>query len=323
MRAVVLREFGAAANLSYEVVDDPVARPGEVRVVAEVSGVHLIEAAMREGLTIGPPLPELPAVFGSEVAGVVDEVGDGVDPSWLGTRVVTAAARPGGYAELAAADVAQVRPIPDGVSAEVAVAMVRTGATALGMLDLAGLTADDVVLVTSAAGGIGRLLVRYAHRLGARVAGVAGGETKVAAVRALGADAAVDYRRPGWPGKVRDGLGGRRPTVVFDGVGGEAAGAAFGLLADHGRMITIGSASRVDFAPDPEEVKRRDLTLVNALAVMHAHRDELPDKERRALELAASGEFVPTVQAFRLADAAAAHAALESRATTGKVVLKP
>lgn len=323
MRAVVLREFGVAGNLSYEEVEDPVARAGEVRVVAEVSGVHLIETAMREGLAIGPPLPELPTVFGSEVAGVVDAVGEGVDPSWVGARVVTAAARPGGYAEMAAAGVAQVQRVPDGVSAEVAVAMIRTGATALGMLDLAALTPDDVVLVTSAAGGIGRLLVRYAHRLGARVAGVAGGEAKVAAVRSLGADVAVDYRRDDWPGRVREALGGNRVTVVFDGVGGETADAAFGLLADHGRMITIGSASRTDFTPDPEEVKRRDLTLVNALAVMLAHGDEVPDKERRALELAASGEFVPTVQAFRLADAAAAHTALENRATTGKVVLVP
>ena len=322
MHAVMLREFGAAENLSYEEVDDPVARPGEMRIAAEVSGVHLIEAAMREGLPIGPPLPELPTVFGSEVAGVVDAVGDGVDPSWLGTRVVTAAARPGGYAELAAADVTQVRPVPDGVSAEVAVAMIRTGATALGMLDLAGLTDRDMVLVTSAAGGIGRLLVRYAHRLGARVAGVAGGAAKVAAVRALGADAAVDYTRAHWPQRVRDDLGGP-VSVVFDGVGGDTAEAAFGLLADRGRMITIGSASRTDFAPDPGEVKRRDLSLTNALAVMLAHGDELPDKERRALDLAARGEFVPTVQAFRLADAAAAHAALESRATTGKVVLLP
>lgn len=323
MRAVVLREFGSAGNLSYEEVPDPVPGEGQVRVAAEVCGVHLIETAMREGLAIGPPLPELPAVFGSEVAGVVDELGPGVDPGWLGARVVTAVARPGGYAELAVADLTDVQRIPDGVAYETAVAMIRTGATAIGMLDVAEPRGDDVVLVNSAAGGIGRLLVQYAHRLGATVVGAAGGAAKVAAVRELGADVAVDYNAPGWAGEVRGALGGRRVTLAFDGVGGDKADAALGLLADHGRIVTIGSASRADFEPDPELLKERDLTWINALATMLSEPDRVPVNERRALEAAARGEFVPTVQKYRLADAAGAHTALAERTSTGKVVLVP
>ncbi|HEY3684202.1 MAG TPA: zinc-binding dehydrogenase [Streptosporangiaceae bacterium] len=323
MYGVVLREFGPAGNLSYEEVDEPAPGKGEVRVAAEVSGVHQVETVVREGLAIGPPLPELPTVFGSEVAGVVDAVGEGVDPGWVGARVVTAMVRSGAYAEFVLADAAQLQVIPDGVSYETAVAMIRTGATTVGMLDIAGLTGEDTVLVTSAAGGIGRLLVQHAHRLGATVVGAAGGAAKVGAVRALGADIAVDYRKPGWDGEVRDALGGRRVTAALDGVGGDIADAAFGLIADHGRMVSIGASSRTYFAADPETLKERDITVLNALTTMVSDPSRWPDMERRALEAAAKGDFVPTVQAFRLADAAAAHTALARRETTGKVVLVP
>lgn len=323
MHAVMLRAFGPAENLSYEEVPDPVPGEGEVRIAVEASGVHLVDTVMREGLPIGPPLPELPTVFGAEAAGVVDEAGPGVEPEWLGKRVVTAAVRPGGYAERAVADVAGVQPIPDGVGYQTAVAMIRTGATAVGMLDLAEPRADDVVLVNSAAGGIGRLLVRYAHRLGATVVGAAGGAAKTGAVRELGADVAVDYDRPGWAGEVRDALGGRRVTLAFDGVGGDKADAALGLLADDGRIVTIGNASREAFDPDPALLKERGLTWIDALATMLEKPDRVPVHEGRALEAAARGDFAPTVQEFRLADVVAAHTALAARATTGKVVLVP
>lgn len=323
MHAVLLREFGPAENLSYEEVADPVPAEGEVRVAVEVCGVHFIETILRSGKTLGPPLPELPTVFGSEIAGVVDQVGPGVPAEWVGTRVVTAGARPGGYGERAVAGVGDLQRIPDGVAYDAAVAMIRTGATAIGMLDLAEPAPDDVVLVNSAAGGIGGLIVGYAHRLGATVIGAAGGAAKVREVRALGADVAVDYDRAGWADEVRDALGGRRVTLVFDGVGGDRAGAAAGTLADGGRIVTIGMASGAGFAPEPGLLEGRGLTWVNALADLLAHPEGTPERERRALEAAARGEFVPGVRRFKLADAAAAHAALAGRATTGKVVLVP
>ncbi|NED96735.1 zinc-binding dehydrogenase [Phytoactinopolyspora alkaliphila] len=323
MRAVVLREFGPAGNLSYETVPDPQPADGQLRIAVKVSGVHYIETAMRAGLPIGPPLPQLPSVFGSEVAGVVDGVGAGAAESWIGRRVVTALGQPGGYVELAVADVAAVQPIPEGVEFDVAVAMVRTGATTLGLLDLADVGADDVVLVTSAAGGVGQLVVRHVLSVGATVVGAAGGPDKVAAVRGLGADVAVDYNRSDWVDTVLDALGGRRVTVVLDGVGGDKADAAFSLLADGGRFVSIGQSSREEPDLDSELQKSRGLTVVDALGHLLSHADRFAEVERRALEGAAKGELVPTIQAFPLAAAAEAHAALESRKTTGKVILRP
>ncbi|MEU7583899.1 zinc-binding dehydrogenase [Streptomyces sp. NPDC041068] len=325
MHAVVLHEFGPAENLRYETLPDPVAGPGQVRIAVRAAGVHFVETVMRRGEAsdMAPPLPELPAVFGGEVAGTVDAVGPGVDPAWLGRAVVTSHGSPGGYAELAVAEAEGLHEVPDGLDFESAVAMVVTGATAVGLLGTARLSLDDVVLVTSAAGGVGRLVVQYAHALGATVVGAAGGPAKAEAVRALGADVAVDYNRPGWQDEVREALGGRPVTAVLDGVGGEKAAAAFELIGDGGRYVVIGWSSQEAFEPDEKVLAERNISYVNALLELIGHREEGPAHERAALEAAGKGELVPDVQTFPLERAAEAHAAMERRETTGKVVLVP
>ncbi|QCX78349.1 Quinone oxidoreductase 1 [Streptomyces sp. YIM 121038] len=320
MHAVVLREFGSAENLRYETVPDPEPGPGQVRIAVRAAGVHFIETVMRAGAAsdLAPPLPELPAVLGGEVAGVVDAVGPGVDASWLGRAVVTASGTPGGYAELAVAGVEQVYPLPRGLGFQDAVAMVVTGATAVGLLDIAGITADDVVLVTSAAGGVGRLVVQHALAVGATVVGAAGGPAKAEAVRKLGAEA-VDYRADGWDDTVRHLLGADRPvTVVLDGVGGALAATAFELIGDGGRFVSVGAASQVGFTPASDRVAH-----VDALLDLLARPGDRPGYERRALDAGARGDLVPAVQSFPLSHAAEVHAALERRETTGKVVLVP
>ncbi|QDQ12981.1 zinc-binding dehydrogenase [Streptomyces spectabilis] len=320
MHAVVLREFGPAQNLRHETVPDPEPAPGQVRIAVRAAGVHFIETVMRAGAAsdLAPPLPELPAVLGGEVAGVVDAVGPGVDGSWLGRSVVTSSGGPGGYAELAVAAVERVHPLPGGLGFQDAVAMVVTGATAVGLLDIARLTADDVVLVTSAAGGVGRLVVQHALAVGATVVGATGGAAKTDAVRKLGAEA-VDYREDGWDDAVRELLGGERPvTVVLDGVGGGLAATAFELVGDGGRFVSIGSASQVGFTPVSDRVR-----YVNALRELLTRPEDRPGYELRALAAGARGDLVPAVQSFPLSHAAEVHAALERRETTGKVVLVP
>lgn len=326
MHAIRQHAFGPPETLAYEDVPDPVPARDQVRIAVEAAGVHLIDTSIRRGEAGGPyPVPDLPMTPGREVAGAVDRVGSGAPETWLGRRVVAhLGPASGGYATLAVAPVAALHPVPDGLAPDVAVAMIGTGRTAMGILEVADLTAKDAVLVTAAAGGLGTLLVQAARAAGAAVVGLAGGPAKVERVRANGATGAVDYRVPGWPDAVGAALGDRAPTVLLDGVGGEAGRAALELLAPGGRVVMFGSSSGEMLALTSGDLYARGLTASAAVGPRLLQRPGgLRELEARALDEAAAGRLEPAVQPFPLAEAAAAHAALEARATTGKVVLVP
>ncbi|MEU5766666.1 zinc-binding dehydrogenase [Streptomyces asoensis] len=323
MRAVRLHTFGPAENLRLEEVADPVPGPGQVLVSVEAAGVHLLDTALREGHQGPAPTPTvLPTVPGREIAGVVEALGEGTPDSWLGRRVVAHLGfAPGGYAERAVTDAGRLHEIPAGLDPARAVAMIGTGRTALGILQFAELGPGTVAVIPAAAGGIGTLLVQYARNAGGTVVGLAGGPRKTALVAANGADVAVDYTDTAWPARVRDRLGGRDATVVLDGVGGDVARAAVGLLGPTGRHLVFGWSA--------EGVRGGEGLFVEGVSrsvlgpVMLEKAGGLRALETRALTEAAAGRLAPAVHTFPLAEAAAAHRALESRATTGKVVLVP
>lgn len=275
---------------------------------------------------MGPfPLPDLPAIPGREVAGVVESVGAGVDPAWLGRRVAAhlgMASR--GYAELAVREVEELLEVPAGLSDESAVALIGTGRTTVGVLRVAPPGPEDVVVVLAAAGGMGALLVQAARHAGATVVGAAGGTVKAELVRGLGADVAADYRASGWADEVRAALDGRAATIVFDGVGGGVGRAAFELLGPGGRLVVFGWSAGEPTAYTPMEVVGRGLTVDGAIGPRMAATPGGPRAlQEEALALAARGVWRPLTTPFALEDAAAAHAALAGRATTGKVVLVP
>ncbi|WP_028805693.1 zinc-binding dehydrogenase [Streptomyces sp. 142MFCol3.1] len=326
MHAVRLHAFGPAENLTYEKAEDPEPGPGQVRVAVAAAGVHLLDTALREGAQGPAPEPTpLPTIPGREVAGTVESVGEGVAALWLGRRVVAHLGfAPGGYAELAVTDADRLHEIPQNLDFAQAVAMIGTGRTAMGIVQFTDLGPGSVAVVPAAAGGIGTLLVQYARHAGATVIGLAGGPEKVARVRANGADLAVDYTDAAWPGHVRDFLGTRTATVVFDGVGGDVARAAVALLGPGGRHIVFGWSG--------EGIKDGSAYLVDGVseqvlgpAMLRKAGGPSPVRtlELRALAEAAAGRLAPAVTRFPLAEAAAAHRALESRGTTGKVVLEP
>jgi NADPH2:quinone reductase len=326
MHAIRLHAFGPAENLTYEETEDPVPGPGQVRIAVWAAGVHLLDTALREGHQGPLPRPtELPTVPGREVAGTVESLGEGVAGLWLGKRVVAHLGfAPGGYAELAVTEVDRVHEIPENLDFAQAVAMIGTGRTAMGIVQFAELGPDSVVVVPAAAGGIGTLLVQYAKNAGATVVGLAGGPSKTARVQANGADLAVDYRDSAWPGKVRAFLGGRPATVVFDGVGGEVARESVGLLDGNGRHIVFGWSGEGIHNGRPYLVEGvSEQVLGPVMARKAGGPDPIRTLELRALTEAAAGRLTPAVQRFPLAEAAAAHRALETRGTTGKVVLEP
>jgi NADPH2:quinone reductase len=326
MHAIRLHAFGPPENLRYEEVDDPRPGPGQARIAVAACGVHLIDTALRAGRAMGPlPLPELPTIPGREVAGVVDAVGPEVDEQWVGRRVVAhLGPASGGYAELAVRETEALRALPDGLSDDAAVAMIGTGRSALAILEVAALAADDVVLVTAAAGGLGSLLVQAARNAGATVVGVAGGPAKVERVAQLGAAVAVDYAAPEWSEAVRAALDGRAVTVALDGVGGALGRGALELLGPGGRLILFGFSSGRPTELSAGDLFARGITASAAIGARIAQRPGgLRDLEEQALAAAAEGRLLPVVQRFALAEAAAAHEAIERRATVGKTVLVP
>jgi NADPH:quinone reductase len=318
MRAVVLSEFGPPEALVPVEVPDPVAGPGQAVVEVAFAGVTFVETQVRAGRPPNPAMaPQLPAVLGNGVGGRVASVGEGVDGALVGVTVVTGTGGSGGYAERVAADAAGLIPVPEGLGLAEAVALLADGRTALGLTRGAEVRAGETVLVEAAAGGVGSLLVQLTAAAGARVVAAAGGPRKVELARRLGASLGVDYLEPGWADRVRAEVGG--VDVVFDGVGGAIAAAAFTLVREGGRLSCFGAASGA-FAPvSDQEATARRVTMIRGIRPDPARLVEL---SRAALAEAAAGRLRPVIaKRFPLERAAEAHATIESRATVGKTLL--
>ncbi|MFI5425523.1 alcohol dehydrogenase catalytic domain-containing protein [Aeromicrobium sp. UC242_57] len=231
MHAIRQYEHGGPEVLLHQEIPDLVAGEGQVRMAVEACGVHYLDTVLRQGFTSAVHQPQRPMTPGREVSGQVDEIGPGVDPAWLGKRVVAhLGLASGGYAEQAVTAVANLHELPHAMAATAAVAAIGTGRTAVGILDLVPIGPDDIVLVTAAAGGLGVLLIQAARESGATVVALAGGADKLTIAREQGAHLAADYRTEGWDSEVRRELGGDVATIVFDAVGGAAGSAAYGCL---------------------------------------------------------------------------------------------
>lgn len=318
MRAIRLHEFGPPENLRVEELPDLRPTDGEVRMSVAASGVHLVDTSIRRGEEGPFPRPDLPTVPGREVVGTVDLVGDGVDPAWLGTRVVAHLGMvPGGYADQAVTAVDNLIRLPDDLGFRDAVALVGTGRTAEAVLEHVRLAPDDVVLVPAAAGGLGWLLVQGAKEAGATVIAAARGEAKTALLEDSVADLVVDYGDPDWAAQV-----GRKVTVVLDGVGGTVGRAALELLVPGGRLLMFGYSSGSVTEVTTQDLVGRSITAGWGLGPqLFSRPGGIKGLAERALARAARGGWRPLVTAYPLGEAARAHRDLEERRTVGKVVL--
>jgi len=318
MQAIRMHSFGPPDVLVAEDLPDLAPGPGQVRIAVAASGVHLLDTALRRGEPGPVPAPTLPTVPGREVAGVVDVLGADVDPSWLGRRVVAHLGMvPGGYAAQAVVATGLLLPVPDHVTMPDAVAAVGTGRTAQGVVELEPAGPGDTVLVLSAAGGLGWLLVQDARARGARVVAAARGE-RTTRLADLAPDRVVDYGRDGWADDVDGGV-----TLVYDGVGGPVGRQALELLRPGGRLVMFGFASGAPTAFDSADLVRLGVSAGWSLgARMAALPGGIPGLAARALARVAAGEWRPLVTTYPLVDAARAHADLEGRRALGKVVLE-
>jgi NADPH2:quinone reductase len=318
MRAVIVREFGPPEVLVAGEAPEPVAAAGEVIVDVELANITFVETQVRAGRPPHPSmLPALPAILGNGVGGVVAAVGPGVNAELVGRRIVTSLSGSGGYAERAVAAAQRLVEVPDGLAMREAVALLADGRTALSLVRQAQPRPGETVLVEAAAGGVGSLLVQLARNAGARVVAAAAGERKLAVARELGADVAIDYRADDWPQQLRDAVGA--VDVVFDGVGGAVGEAAFGLLGPGGRLSSFGMASGSFARIDAQEAEARSVVVLDRGPLSP---EELLALTRAALEEGTAGRLRPVIgQELPLEDAAAAHAAIEARATVGKTLL--
>ncbi|MGW4365515.1 zinc-binding dehydrogenase [Nocardia takedensis] len=319
MRTITARGFGPPDVLELREVPDPTPGEGRVTVAVAAAPVNWLDTRIRAGLAqdIFPVDP--PYVPGWSVAGTVRALGPEVPRSLLGTRVVTRTCGDygDGYADTALADVGDLTPVPPDLDLETAAALIDDGSTALALLERTPVGPGDRVLILPGLGGLGHLAVQLARAAGAFVIAGVRGEAKLEAARSL-ADAVVDYDDHRWTAAVGD-LGGVH--VVFDGVGGALGAAAADLLVDGGRFSGYGMAGG---APTTvTEAVARGLSVAD----MSQLPEFWPDNARRVaavLDLAAAGGLVTTIgRVHPLARAADAHADIEHRRMTGKILLRP
>jgi NADPH2:quinone reductase len=320
MRAVVMHGTGGPEVLVPEDLPVPAPGPGQVLLRIEAAAVSAGETMMRSGV-IPVPFP-FPLVLGAEAVGVVEEVGEGVDPAVKGERVVAITGGRGSYAEYAAVAAAMMTAVPDGLPATDAVAMAASGAMAFALARKAGVRGGDTVLVEGGSGKIGGYLVPWARDLGAgrviATAGTAAGRDRVAA---LGAQSVVDHSDPDWP----DQLAGGTIDVVFDMVGGVVAGRLLDVLTPStGRILLYGTLSGEPAVIDSTKIRERGLQVVGCGGPGWAA-DIFAVDYPQFLAAAARGEVArPAIEAvLPLADAAEAHRRLEAGRLSGRILLVP
>jgi NADPH2:quinone reductase len=318
---LLIRRTGGPEVIEREPLGRLEPGPGEVLVRHEAIGLNFIDTYHRSGLY---PVP-LPSGLGSEAAGVVEAVGDGVAMS-AGARVAYPLAPPGAYAthRLLAAD--RLVRLPADIDFETAAAVALKGCTAEMLVErCARVQSAEWVLVHSAAGGVGSLLVRWLKAIGAQVIAHAGSAEKAEIAADLGADHSLSCPMEKLAVEVRKiASGGVR--VVLDGVGKASWAASLASLARRGLIVSYGNASGPVPAFSPLELSRRgSLYLARpTLGDYVATPAELQASAARLFGMIRSGALSVRIGArFPLTEARAAHRALESRATTGSTLLIP
>jgi NADPH:quinone reductase-like Zn-dependent oxidoreductase len=319
--AVILNAFGGSERLSYEAVKVPAPHPGEVRIRQSAIGVNYIDIYIRKG---DLPMVTPPAALGMEAAGTVVDVGPGVHNLLPGDLVAYAHGAPGAYATLRTLPADRVVLVPSGVTAETAAAALLKGMTAEYLLHRTHqLRAGEAVLVHAASGGVGLLLCQWAKHLGATVIGTVSSEAKARLARENGCDTVVVTRDYRFAEAVKAATGGRGADVIFDGLGRAAATENYEAIAPTGHWISYGQATGALPPLDAGLQAAKSLRLSRP-ALFHYTADPTRLREMAANVFAMIGRGVlrVTVQhRYPLSAAAAAHDALEGRATTGSILL--
>jgi len=323
VKAIVVDSPGDPEVMHLAEVPDPSPGPGEVLVRAHATAVNRADTLQRRGFY--PPPPGASEIIGMEVAGEVAGLGEGVDGWTVGDRVMALLAG-GGYAELVAIPAGQLMPVPQGMSWTDAAAIPECFLTAHDNLFTRGrLTAGETVLIHGGGGGVGTAAIQLAHRAGARVLVTAGSAGKLERCRELGADAGINHREEDFVVRARELTGGDGVDVILDVMGASYLARNLDALAIEGRLVIIGLQGGTISDIDLNAMLRRRLTVI-ATTLRGRPVEQKAEIVRRfvedGLEGFAGGSLRPVVdRVLPLAEAAAAHRAMEAGENVGKLVL--
>jgi NADPH2:quinone reductase len=323
IRAIRIARQGGPEVMQLETVELPEPRPGQVRVRHSDIGVNFIDTYHRSGLY---PLP-LPSGLGVEAAGTVEALGEGVDGLSVGDRVAYCGGPVGAYAEAANVPTARAIPLPERLRTDAAAALLLKGLTVQYLFrQTYRLNPGETILFHAAAGGTGLIACQWARHLGVTMIGTVSSPEKAELARSHGCAHVIDYRRENVVERVRELTRGEGVPVVYDGVGKDTFLTSLDCLQPRGLLVSFGNASGpvtgVDLgilsAKGSLYVTRPTLaTYTASTAALRAAADELFD-------LVSRGEIAPDItRRYPLAEAAAAHRALEARETVGALLLDP
>ncbi len=324
MKQVVFTEYGQPEVLKLVVVEKPQPKAGEVLIKVTAIGVNYSDILRRTN-TYFMPTP-LPFVLGTEAVGIIEEVGEGVaEPYAIGTRVLAILPQAGGYATYANALAQYCVPLPPNIDDKTATAIFVQGSSAQLMISqVAKDLKDKTVMINAAAGGVGSILVQLAKLNGARVIGAGSSDTKLKTATALGADVVVNYSKANWSDEVKKATGGKGVDIVFEMVGGDVYNEIIKCLANGGHIIVYGCASGVQGNIHPEYFVDNNICQSGFNLAWYIQ-NKMPVWQEALgtmIGLLAQGQIkIETSKTFTLDNAAEAHKQIESRQTTGKVVL--
>lgn len=322
-KAILVHEFGGPEVLRYQERDLPPPGRGEARIRHDAVGLNFLDIYHRIGLY---PLP-LPLTPGSEGAGTVTAVGEGVDFLKPGDRVCYTGPI-GAYAEERNIPAARLIPVPDDISSEVAAAAILKGQTVHYLLEMTATPQPgDTIVFHAAAGGVGQIAVQWAKSLGLRVIGTVGSDEKAEVARALGCDEVVNIvATPDFASKVRELTDGKGVGVVYDSIGKDTFVTSLDCLWPRGLMVSFGNTSGAVSVPSLGILAAKGSLYVTRPTIASYFPDreaEIAGAERLWSKIRDGSVTIAIGQTWPLAETARAHEALATRQTRGSTVLVP
>ncbi len=324
MKAVLCKAWGLPDTLVVEEVPTPQPKAGEVLIKIAAASVNYPDVLMiQKKYQVQPELPFIP---GSEVAGTVAELGEGVTNVKLGDRVIAFVGL-GGFAEQVVARAAGLIPIPPELDDATAAGFTLVyGTSHHAVIDRGELKAGQTMLVLGAAGGVGLAAVEIGKVIGAKVIAAASTDEKLAVCKAHGADVLINYSTQDLRAAIKDATGGLGPDVIYDPVGGVYTESAFRSIAWRGRYLVVGFANGEIPKLPANLMLLKGASMVGVFWGDHVRRDPKANAAamREMMGWVADGKLKPLVSArYSLADTAKAFEALAARQATGKVVIEP